>query len=126
MKRNLLTFIIIALISVVQPALNTCYCGIPAGDGAPSSPVLHDTGDGIQGDDIKLYPNPAGDHFSLENASKVRGIEIINVVGKTVKVFGDITTYDNFYIGDLTTGLYMVRVVDMDGKVMKTIRLHKK
>lgn len=125
MRKNLLTFIIIALISAVQPALVFCYSGnlLVSEAFAPISDV---SGDSTLGDDIKLFPNPAGDHFSLENASKVRGIEIINVVGKTVKIFGEITSYDNFYIGDLTTGLYMVRVVDMDGKVMKTIRLHKK
>jgi hypothetical protein len=77
-------------------------------------------------DEIRLYPNPAGDYFSLENAINIQKLEIINVVGRSVKTFINMHSLDNFYIGDLSTGLYMVRIIDDSGKVLKTIRLHKK
>jgi hypothetical protein len=77
-------------------------------------------------DDIRLYPNPAGDYFSIENAIKIQTVEIINVVGRTVKTYSHMNSLDNFYIGDLSPGLYMVRIIDDSGKLLKTIRLHKK
>jgi hypothetical protein len=77
-------------------------------------------------DDIRLYPNPAGDYFSIENAISIQTVEIINVVGRTVKTYRNMNSLDNFYIGDLSPGLYMVRIIDDAGKLLKTIRLHKK
>ncbi len=121
MVKNLLTLIIIVLISIAPGTLNYCCASTDSG-----MSILFNDLDISPGDDIKLFPNPAGDHFSLQNAAKVKGIEIISVIGKTVKVFGEITNFDNIYIGDLNTGLYMVRVIDLDGKVLKTIRLQKK
>lgn len=121
MIRNLLTLIFIVLVSIAPGTLN--YCCASTESGLSESIEVYEI---APGDDIKLFPNPAGDHFSLQNTSKVKGIEIISVIGKTVKVFGEITNFDNFYIGDLNTGLYMVRIIDLDGKVLKTIRLQKK
>ncbi len=77
-------------------------------------------------DDIKLYPNPAGDYFRIENGVNIKDIEIINVLGKTIKTFSAQSQSDNFYIGDLSTGLYLVRMSDKNKSVIKTIRLQKK
>lgn len=77
-------------------------------------------------DDIKLYPNPAGDYFRIENGVNIKDIEVINVLGKVVKQYAPASQSENFYIGDLNTGLYLVRMLDKNKNVIKTIRLQKK
>lgn len=80
----------------------------------------------VYGDGIKLFPNPAGDYFRIENGFNIKQIEVINVLGKVVKVYSPQSQSENFYIGDLSTGLYLVRMLNKNNDVVKTIRLQKK
>ena len=72
---------------------------------------------------IKLFPNPASDYFQLVNGEKVDQIIVYNILGKQVKYFGK---EDEIYeVSDLTKGIYMVQLIDLDTEVTKTLKLKK-
>jgi Secretion system C-terminal sorting domain len=70
-----------------------------------------------------LYPNPANDKFVLSNSAS--NVEVYNLTGQLVKTFkGNFETSHVFLIGDLNTGIYLVRIND-DNKRQTTIKLVK-
>lgn len=75
--------------------------------------------------DLKVYPNPAIDYISLTETRGVSQIKVFNLVGQVMKQF-DITYNDQqFYVGDLPKGMYLVQIKAKDDKVLTTQRLHK-
>ena len=74
---------------------------------------------------VKLFPNPTNDYFTITDNSYVAEIQIFNIVGKQM-------TYTPFQSGDainvssFPNGLYLVRMLDDDGDVLKTTRLTKR
>jgi hypothetical protein len=75
---------------------------------------------------ISLYPNPAESSFRLDinDDISVANISVYNVLGKKIK---NVTKMkDNEYdISNLSTGLYMVKIIDNKGAVA-TKKLYKK
>ncbi len=73
---------------------------------------------------IKIFPNPASDYFQIGNAQDVDRIVIYNIIGKEVK---SLFHYNNAHheINDLKTGMYVVKMFDDKGKVIKSIKLSK-
>lgn len=76
----------------------------------------------LEAANIKLFPNPATDYFELINGDKVDRIVVYNILGKQVKYFGK---EDEYLIGDLTKGLYLVQLIDLDTEATKTLKLKK-
>ncbi|MFT5168699.1 MAG: hypothetical protein ACI8P3_003944 [Saprospiraceae bacterium] len=76
----------------------------------------------LEAANIKLFPNPATDYFELENGDKVDRIIVYNILGKQVKYFGK---EDDYLIGDLAKGLYLVQLIDLDTEATKTLKLKK-
>ncbi|MEQ8703225.1 MAG: T9SS type A sorting domain-containing protein [Phaeodactylibacter sp.] len=75
--------------------------------------------------DLKVYPNPAIDYISLTETQGVSEIKVFNLVGRAMKRF-DITYADQqFYVGDLPKGMYLVQIKGANDKVLTTQRLHK-
>ena len=72
---------------------------------------------------IKLFPNPATENFQLINAQKVDQVVIYNILGKQVKSFA--RNEDDYYVGDLPKGLYLVQLMDFDTDATKTLKLKK-
>lgn len=79
----------------------------------------------LSNDDLVIYPNPTTESFQLKNDASVSNISIYNIVGRLVKTFDhskgmihDVTT--------LRTGMYLVRLENNDGDVLKSMRLSKK
>ncbi len=74
---------------------------------------------------VTIFPNPTTDYFSITNNSYVKSIQIFNVVGKQMAITpyqnGDVVSVANF-----PNGLYLVRMLDDDGDVLKTTRLAKR
>lgn len=74
---------------------------------------------------IKLYPNPTTDYFQLTNTDDlVDHIVIYNILGKEVKYFNN-NQQEDFYVGDLSKGIYLVQMIDADTQSTKTIKLRK-
>ncbi len=74
---------------------------------------------------IKVYPNPASDHFSLTiPASELNYISINNIIGKEVRKVK--ANSSNFYdISDLKRGIYIVRIFNKSDELIKALRLSK-
>jgi len=75
--------------------------------------------------EIRLFPNPASDYLRISEDAEVASIVIYSLVGREVKTFD--TKYNmQFDISDLPDGLYLARLNDRFGKVVKTVRLIKR
>ncbi len=75
--------------------------------------------------DLKVYPNPAIDFISLTEAKGVSKVIVFNLVGRAMKNFNVSYASDQFYVGDLPKGMYLVQIKDNSDKVLTTQRLHK-
>ncbi|MFK8103982.1 MAG: T9SS type A sorting domain-containing protein [Saprospiraceae bacterium] len=75
---------------------------------------------------VKVYPNPASNFIGLRyKGSAVKELVIYNLLGKKMKSF--LYNADQTYnIASLPKGMYLVRIIGHDNKVIKTQRLSKR
>lgn len=76
-------------------------------------------------DDLVIYPNPTTEFFQLKNDANISSINIYNIVGRMVKTFN----HQSGMVHDVTslrTGMYLVRLENKEGEVVKSMRLSKK
>ena len=80
-----------------------------------------------EANDLKLtiFPNPTLDFFEVSETPGLRYIEVFNIIGNKVRSF-DSAPQKQYYVGDLTDGIYLVRLVNASNKVIKTVRLSKR
>lgn len=74
---------------------------------------------------LRIFPNPTTSYFQINNASNVASVSLYNMVGSKVREF-DATSNTRFDVADLTEGVYLVRLLDAQGFVLKTVRLSKR
>lgn len=70
---------------------------------------------------FSMYPNPANDNLNIEKEKEIQSVEIYSLLGQKVLTANN----KNISIGNLSNGIYMVRVQDVDGSVA-TQKLIKK
>jgi hypothetical protein len=75
-------------------------------------------------DQVKLYPNPANEYFQLSNDENVDKIKVYNIFGSEVKSFFHYKNAQHI-IGDLKSGMYFVKMLDTNNKIIKTVKLNK-
>lgn len=75
--------------------------------------------------EIKAFPNPASDHFSLtvKNA-KVGAVVINNIIGKKIKQL-PANSEHRYDIDALKPGLYIIHVLDEKDELLKALRIMK-
>jgi hypothetical protein len=86
-----------------------------------------------EGSGIKVYPNPATDYLTIElygEKARTFKIEFINIAGNVIrterKIFGDQYWFkDPWYVKDLVSGFYMIRIISEDGLTNRTFRIEK-
>lgn len=81
----------------------------------------------IPGNGLKagaIYPNPAVTWFSLGETPGASRLEIFNMIGKQVAQF-PYQFSGRYDISALPGGMYLVRVIDNQGKVLTTKRMSK-
>ncbi len=73
---------------------------------------------------VSLFPNPATTHFKISNNASLKQLVIYNIVGRKLKSFkvGDLKT--EYQVGDLARGIYLVRCLNENQKVIETLRLN--
>jgi hypothetical protein len=71
--------------------------------------------------EISIYPNPATSYFQLNGNPNIGKIEVFNMIGKKIKTFEKSQT--SYNVRDLRNGMYLLRLHDAKGQVMKVIRL---
>lgn len=64
-----------------------------------------------------MYPNPVKDKLYIENFGRVERVAVYNLAGQMVKML-EPRTSSKFAVDftDLNTGLYLVNVVNSEGK----------
>lgn len=72
---------------------------------------------------IRIFPNPVHEHFFLTNTPALNSLEIYNTLGRRVKTFDSPEIGDSFDAGDLPQGVYLIRLRNKKGKVIRTLRL---
>jgi hypothetical protein len=76
--------------------------------------------------DLSVYPNPATEYiFVQDNNDAVSEIQIVNLIGKKVKVFA-YNKGEQFYIADLPKGMYLVQILDHNKSILTTQKLEKR
>lgn len=97
-----------------------------AGDGVYDSGVFLEafsfrsnegSGSGIKSIDnslIKIFPNPASDHFTLTSAQPLNQIRIINLTGDLIHEYSTEEKYFQISTNDLSSGVYFVESVSSD------------
>lgn len=76
-------------------------------------------------DDIVIYPNPTTESFQLKNDASVSSISIHNIVGRLVRTFNH-TEGMIHDVNDLRSGMYLVRLENKNGDILKSMRLSKR
>ncbi len=76
-------------------------------------------------DVIKLFPNPTTEYFELSEAYDVARVIVYNLGGRQMKSF---ISYPGakFMVAELPRGMYLVRLIDRQRGVLKTLRLTKR
>jgi hypothetical protein len=76
-------------------------------------------------DDLILYPNPATDYFHIKGSLDVGQITLFNYVGREVRNYA---AADNgsYSLDGLKTGMYLARIYNDSGIIIRTVRLHKR
>lgn len=74
---------------------------------------------------LEVFPNPTTEYFGLTNNGKIKEIQVFNMLGRKQRTF-DAGFGKKYFIGDLPAGMYLVALVDKNGKVTKTTRLIKR
>ncbi|RME94738.1 MAG: T9SS C-terminal target domain-containing protein [Bacteroidetes bacterium] len=74
-----------------------------------------------------IFPNPVSDRFFVDNMPEdLARLEIYNTLGRRVRKFEDPMPGDSFGVTDLPQGVYLVSLIDKDGKTLRTLRLLKR
>lgn len=74
---------------------------------------------------FSVYPNPVVEFFMIsENSDQTVGIAILNLTGKRVKYF-EYVKGEQYYIGDLPKGIYLVQMLDGSDRTLRTQKIDK-
>ncbi len=76
--------------------------------------------------DLSVFPNPATEYISVQDKNDVVGnVYIFNLVGKKVKDF-EFVKGEQYYIGDLPKGMYLVQILDRNKRGLTTQKIEKR
>lgn len=82
------------------------------------------TEDFFKTDAIRVYPNPTTNFFRIYQADQVDLVEVYSMVGKRVLSY-NANTNGQYDVSNLSEGMYLVRLLDRERNVIKTVRLSK-
>jgi hypothetical protein len=79
----------------------------------------------IQADNIRLYPNPVVEYFQLSHYEHVSKVMLYNIAGGLMQEY---ISYpgEKFDVTGQQKGMYLVRLLDRNKHVIKTLVLHKR
>ena len=73
--------------------------------------------------ELSVFPNPTTENIGVQdNADAVGQIIVFNLLGKKIKVF-EAAKGENYYVGDLTKGVYLVQLVGRNKQTIKTQKI---
>jgi len=78
----------------------------------------------IESSQVKLYPNPTSDLFTISNDTNVSSMEILNLSGQSVRKFMHLPS-SNHDVSDLQSGCYLLLLKDKLGRTLQLKKLVK-
>jgi hypothetical protein len=76
--------------------------------------------------ELSVFPNPATEYVAVQdNSDAVGQIVVFNILGKKQRIF-EAAKGENYYIGDLSKGVYLVQLVGKNKQVLKTQKIEKR
>jgi len=76
--------------------------------------------------ELAVFPNPVTDNISVQDhADAVSEIIVFNLLGKKIKSF-EAAKGDNYYVGDLPKGVYLVQLIGRNKQTLKTQKIDKR
>ena len=79
---------------------------------------------GLSANTVLLYPNPASDSFTIQNTSNqtIDQVTIYDIQGRVVfNTDMNGQSEQNIFVGQLPSGIYMVRMQSADSDVIKRL-----
>jgi hypothetical protein len=74
---------------------------------------------------VKLFPNPTTDYFTLENGEEVASMRLYALDGREMARF--VNTSDNTYsIANIPVGNYVLSFEDKNGNLFQAVEIHKR
>ncbi len=79
----------------------------------------------VEVEDLVIYPNPTTDVFQIKNDANIASLSIYNIVGRQISSLkhSEGMLHD---VSNLRSGMYLVRLENKDGEVVKAMRLSKR
>lgn len=74
---------------------------------------------------LRIFPNPTTSYFQISDPTSVSEVAIYSMVGNKMRVF-NASQGNRYEVSDLPVGVYLVRLLDNNQKVLKTVRLSKR
>lgn len=78
----------------------------------------------IESETLNIFPNPATDYFQLTEGQDAHYIVVYNLLGQQIKQF-DFSQTQNYSINNLPDGIYILKVVDRQRRIINTTKLQK-
>jgi hypothetical protein len=76
--------------------------------------------------DLSVFPNPACDLISVRDNNDVVGqVAVYSLIGRKLKEF-DFSKGEQYPIGDLPKGMYLVQLLDKNREIIKTQKIDKR
>ncbi len=76
-------------------------------------------------EDLVIYPNPTTDVFQIKNDANISTVSIYNIVGRQISTVNH--SQGMFHdVSNLRAGMYLVRLENQNGEVVKAMRLSKR
>lgn len=76
--------------------------------------------------DLSVFPNPACDFISVQDNHELVGqVAIYSLIGRKLKEF-DFNKGEQYPIGDLPKGMYLVQLIDKNREIIKTQKIDKR
>ncbi len=73
---------------------------------------------------IKIFPNPAADHFTISSPEPLSQVRIMNLTGQLVKEFSTSEKFFQLLTENFSSGIYLVEAVSPDLVLMSKLIVH--
>ena len=78
----------------------------------------------LAGNDIRLFPNPVTESFSLDHAEAVSRIRVFSLEGRQVAVF-ETGQQNSYSLAGQPVGTYLLALENKNGKVIRALEIRK-
>ena len=81
--------------------------------------------DNVDIEELVIYPNPTTDVFQIKNDADISTVSIYNIVGRQISTLNHSQgmVHD---VSNLRAGMYLVRLENQNGEIVKAMRLSKR